>query len=241
MTKVDTKAAEGQEILAQIESCVETIEKNLVLFARLIKVLLDDPELMRAAGWETEAIMFGDPVVRRGFAQAIDLTSEQQVYRLKRMLELDNQLPDADILVSPFGWTDITQTKKIREIEEVVKSDAPISEKEERAREIVYRPKAETEPDESHEVQYNSDEKIIYVDGIPAIKLVTKNQNQIARFVSRLYHNNDRMVLDGSEHIIAMGNDGDTQIGEIILPKIDDREKMVVWILKRLRARRAMS
>lgn len=230
------KTKEGQAIALRMEECVDFIQERLVEFARCITLLLEDNELMRAAGWNNKEEMYADPVVKRGLSYAMSIESEWQIYRLENMLKVDAALPDANILETP-NWTDITQSEKMRELKGVVADETlSYNEKVEAAREIVSRPKAEKETEESHTIEFNPSTQMVSVDGVPAIQFDTKDSNKVFRVLSRLIHDTDKLSVSRDNQLEAWGANGKESVGKVVAKDQD----LQLWIMKRLRARRSL-
>lgn len=226
---------QGQEIALSMERYVENIQENLVQFARCITLLLENENLMRAAGWNTKEEMYADPMIRQGLSYAMSIESEWQIYRLENMLKIDAALPDANILETP-SWTTITQTDKMGELKDLVKNDElSYDEKVVAAREIVTRPKSNS-VEESHVIEFNPTTRLVIVDGVPAIQFTTMDTNKQFRVVSRLIHDTDKLTVSRDNQLMSFGENGTEQVGDVVTKD----EDMQLWIMKRLRARRSI-
>ena len=227
------KASEGQQIARAISECVNNIQEDLVTFARLVYLLIEDSDLRLAAGWDSEEEMFNDPVVKQGFGYAISLDSEWQVYRLKRMLRVDAQMPEAGIL-EVGAWTNITQTSKIKELEELAATSGLDNlEKIQKAAEIIVRPRNEPNPDEKeHLVEYDESSHILFVDGSPVLRFTTNDNKKLIRTVSRLLHDADGFALSGNR-LMAQGAES-----REIATFICGDEELNMWVARKLKAKK---
>jgi len=225
------RAAEGQQIFAAIEDCVNNIQQNIVIFGRLVYLLIEDAELRKAAGWDSEDEMFADPLIKQGFEYVISLESEWQVYRLKRMLKLDAAMPEANILETQ-GWTGITQTSKIAELESLSEEKIDKEEKASIAASIILRPNKKEETEDIKAILFDTETNTVFVDGIPTMRFTTQDQAIIIRTLSRLLHVSDSFGVSGNK-LVSRGKEL-KDVAEILST---DKE-MFFWLTKRLRARK---
>ncbi len=119
--------AERAHKLQQILTfCAKGIDELFEQAVRVLREFVDNPRLMRAAGWNSVDEMLLDPDVRG--ALKIAVTSYEQRRRLLRVAEVDRHVPSVGVLRVEH-LTTITTTSRLRRLEKLVKEELPPDER----------------------------------------------------------------------------------------------------------------